>query len=151
MPQSRSKIYLHLIFHVKTASPRIRREDDIPIHSYIGRLVNNTGCTNIWGGGADDHVHILLLLSKDVMVSHVVEEIKRNSSRWIKTMNAHYRGFAWQGGYGVFSVSQSVVDKTLSYIKRQREHHQKYSFAEEYRKFLESYGVSYNEEFVFKD
>lgn len=151
MPQSLSKIYLHLIFHVKTTSPRIRREDDASVHSYIGQLVNAAGCTNIWVGGSDDHVHILFLLSKDVMVSHVVEEVKRNSSRWIKTFSPRYRGFAWQGGYGVFSVSQSVVDKTLSYIKRQREHHLKCSFAEEYHKFLESYGVSYNEEFVFKD
>ena len=151
MPQSLSKIYLHLIFHVKTTSPRLRCEDDHTVHSYIGQLVNATGCTNIWVGGADDHVHVLFLLSKDATVSHVVEEVKRNSSRWIKTIGAHYNGFAWQSGYGVFSVSQSVVEKTITYITQQREHHKRCSFAEEYRKFLETYGVSYNEEYVFKD
>ena len=112
MAQSLSKIYIHLIFHIKTTSPPIRQEDIERVHCYVGQLVNTTGCKVVRVGGVNDHVHILFLLSRDVAISHVVEEIKRNSSRWIKTLATHYRAFAWQNGYGVFSVSQSIVDKT---------------------------------------
>ena len=122
MAQSLSKIYIHLIFHIKTTSPPIRQEDIERVHCYVGQLVNTTGCKVVRVGGVNDHVHILFLLSRDVAISHVVEEIKRNSSRWIKTLATHYRAFAWQNGYGVFSVSQSIVDKTLDYISNQEMH-----------------------------
>ena len=83
---------------------------------------------------------------------YIVEEIKRNSSRWIKNLDpAYYHFFAWQGGYAAYSISQSVVDKTLQYIANQKEHHTKHSFAEEYRAFLQLYNVEYDENFVFRD
>lgn len=151
MPQSLSKIYLHIIFHVKTTSPTIRPDDLERMHAYIGQLVNATGCTNIWTGGVEDHIHCLCQLSRKETVAHLVEEMKRNSSRWIKTLATYYASFEWQGGYGVFSVSQSVVESTLSYIKNQREHHRKISFQEEYRNLLELYHIDYNEEYVFSD
>ena len=91
-------------------------------------------------------------LSKDVTISQIMEEIKRNSSRWIKNLDpAYYHFFAWQGGYAAYSISQSVVDKTLQYIANQKEHHTKHSFAEEYRAFLQLYNVEYDENFVFRD
>ena len=121
------------------------------VHCYVGQLVNTTGCKFVRVGGVNDHVHILFLLSRDVAISHVVEEIKRNSSRWIKTLATHYRAFAWQNGYGVFSISQSLVDKTLDYISNQEMHHKRFSFQDEYRQFLLSYGVEYDEAYVFKD
>ena len=151
MAQSLSKIYIHLIFHIKTTSPAIRQEDIERVHCYVGQLVNTTGCKVVRVGGVNDHVHILFLLSRDVAISHVVEEIKRNSSRWIKTLATHYRAFAWQNGYGVFSISQSLVDKTLDYISNQEMHHKRFSFQDEYRQFLLSYGVEFDEAYVFKD
>ncbi len=151
MAQSLSKLYIHLVFHIKTTSPHIWDADFGRVHHYIGQLVNTTGCKVLQVGGIGDHVHILFLLSKDVTISHVVEEVKRNSSRWIKSIDPHYHAFAWQNGYGAFSVSQSVVEKTLEYIKNQEKHHAKMSFQEEYRMFLESYGIEYNKEYVFKD
>ena len=149
MAQSLSKIYIHLIFHIKTMSSPIRESDLDRIHSYIGQLVNATGCKVIQVGGMCDHIHILFLLSKDVAISHVVEEVKRNSSRWMKTIEPYYSTFAWQNGYGVFSVSQSVIGKTLEYVRNQGIHHKKMSFQDEYQKFLESYGIEYNKEYVF--
>ncbi len=140
-----------MVFHLKTTSPLIRDTDLDRVHSYIGQMVNATGCKVIQVGGIADHVHVLFLLSKDVTVSHVVEEVKRNSSRWLKTIDSYYQTFSWQNGYGVFSVSQSIVEKTLEYIKNQSEHHRKMTFQEEYRMFLESYGIEYNHEYVFKD
>ncbi|MBR1549200.1 MAG: transposase [Bacteroidales bacterium] len=151
MAQSLCKIYLHIIFHVKTTSPQIADEHLDRLHSYIGQLVNTTGCQVIRVGGIGDHVHILCMLSRNENVAHLVEEVKRNSSRWIKTIDARYEKFAWQGGYAVFSVSQSVVDKTIEYVGNQREHHKKQSFRDEYLAFLKSYNVDYDERYVFSD
>ena len=102
-------------------------------------------------GGTRDHVHILFVLSKNESLSHVLEEVKRNSSRWIKNIGEQYDNFEWQGGYGAFSVSQSVVDKTLQYIKNQQAHHSKRSFNDEYIDFLKMYGIKYDEQHVFTD
>ena len=121
------------------------------VHCYVGQLVNTTGCKVVRVGDVNDRVHILFLLSRDVVISHVVEEIKRNSSRWIKTLAIHFRAFAWQNGYGVFSVSQSIIDKTLDYISNQEMHHKRFSFQDEYRQFLLSYGVECDEAYVVKD
>ena len=151
MPQSLSKIYIHLIFHIKNTSPEFNEEDLDRIHSYIGQLVNVTGCSVIQVGGIKDHIHILFLLSKNVSISHIVEEVKRNSSRWIKAINTQYERFEWQGGYGAFSVSQSIVDKTLQYIKNQKAHHARHSFQDEYKEFLNLYGIKYDERFLFSD
>ena len=152
MAQSLAKIYIHLIFHIKTTSPKIRENDLERLHNYIGKLVKTTGCAEIKAGGVGDHVHVLFILSKDVTISQIVEEFKRNSSRWIKNLDpVYYHFFAWQGGYAAYSISQSVVDKTLQYIANQKEHHTKHSFAEEYRAFLKLYNVEYDENFVFRD
>jgi REP element-mobilizing transposase RayT len=121
------------------------------MHNYIGQLVNTTGCQIVRVGGIEDHVHIVCLLSRNESVAHLVEEVKRNSSRWIKTIDARYEKFAWQGGYAVFSVSQSVVDKTVAYVNNQREHHKKVSFHDEYLNFLKLYHVEYDERYVFTD
>ena len=151
MAQALSKIYLHIIFHIKTTSPPIRLLDLERVHAYIGQLINKTGCINIYVGGVENHVHMLCLLSREETVSHLVEEVKRNSSRWIKTIDGWYRNFAWQGGYGAFSVSQSVVEKTLDYVKNQRRHHERRSFEEEYTAFLNLYGIEFAEQYVFRD
>ena len=151
MAQSLSKIYVHLIFHIKSTSPFLKVEDLPRVHAYLAQLVKDTGCIDIKIGGTEDHVHLLFLLSKDESLSHVVEEVKRNSSRWIKRVDSHYGTFAWQNGYGAFSVSQSVVKRTKEYISNQSEHHKKVSFADEYRAFLKLYGVNYDERYVFRD
>jgi len=151
MAQSLSKIYIHLIFHIKTTSPQIRNVDLGRVHSYIGKLVNTAGCVAILTGGVGDHVHVLFLLGKDASISHVVEELKRNSSRWIKSIDPYYQMFAWQSGYGAFSVSQSIVDKTMHYISHQQEHHKKVSFCDEYKDFLKLYQVKYDEKYLFLD
>ena len=74
--------------------------------------------------GVEDHIHILCIMSKNIALAKFVEEIKRHSSRWIKTKGDHYTKFAWQGGYGGFSVGPSLHDKTKQYIKNQENHHQ---------------------------
>jgi REP element-mobilizing transposase RayT len=89
-------------------------------------------------------------MSKNISLSKFLEEIKRNSSRWIKTKNDHYKQFAWQGGYSGYSVSQSKVNIVANYIEGQKEHHKKTTFKDEYIKFLKEYGIDYDENYLWK-
>ena len=81
MSQSLSKIYIHVIFHIKTVSPRIEDEHLERVHSYIGKLVNTTGCSAIRVGGTSDHVHVVCVLSKDETVAHLVEEMNHTKQK----------------------------------------------------------------------
>lgn len=151
MSQSLCKIYLHIIFHVKTNSPLIEQEHIEQMHKYIGKLVNTTGCQVLRVGGTENHVHALVMLSNTETVSHIVEEMKRNSSRWIKTLSPKYENFAWQGGYSALSVSQSQVNAVINYIGNQKEHHKRQTFRDEYLAFLRLYKIEYDEKFVLSD
>jgi len=91
------------------------------------------------------------MFSKTETVAHIIEEMKRNSSRWIKTLSPKYEKFTWQGVYGVFSVSQSQVDTVIAYIRNQVEHHKKQSFRDEYLEFLRLYKIEYDERYVLSD
>ena len=151
MTQSLSKLYIHATFHVKYNSPLLRKQEYVDLYAYIGQILKSLDCTPIQIGGVENHVHILCIMSKNIALAKLMEEVKRNSSRWIKTKDDYYRNFAWQGGYGCFSVSQSVVDRTRRYIINQEEHHHKMTFEEEYLTFLKEYGVSYDEAYLFSD
>jgi REP element-mobilizing transposase RayT len=151
MPQSLCKIYLHIIFHKKSSSPKIEETHLERLHSYIGELINSTGCQTIQVGGTEDHVHAVCLLSRNENVAHLLEEMKRNSSRWLKTLSPQYKDFSWQGGYAAFSVSESVIEKTVEYVKNQKEHHRKQTFQEEYKMFLQLYHIEYDEKYLFSD
>ena len=151
MSQLLCKVYIHIIFHIKTVSPSIKEEHLERLHSYLGLLINNTGCQTMLVGGVSDHVHIVCQLSRNETIAHLVEEIKRNSSRWIKTIDNRYKHFAWQGGYAAFSVSESVIPKTLNYVRNQKAHHTKKTFREEYLAFLRLYNVDYDERYAFTD
>ena len=151
MAQSLCKIYLLIIFHIKTTSPLIKEEHLTRLHQYIGQLIKTSGCYTICVGGTENHVHALVLLNNTENVAHLVEEIKRNSSRWIKTISPAYEGFAWQGGYAALSVSQSQVDSVFAYIGKQAEHHKKQSFHDKYLQFLQRYKINYDERYVLLD
>ena len=151
MATSLVKINVHLIFHTKTTSVCLR-ENDIPlIHKYIDGIVKNLQTVPICTGGVNDHVHILCSLPKSMAVSDFVRTIKSNSSKWIKSLDLYYRKFEWQAGYGAFSVSPSIIDKTIRYINNQAEHHKKVLFKDEYMEFLRVYNVECNPDFIFVD
>jgi REP element-mobilizing transposase RayT len=117
----------------------------------MGSIIKDNNSIPILINGVEDHVHVLCIMSKNIALSKLIEEIKRNSSRWIKTKGKHYKNFSWQGGYGGFSVSPSLHDKTKKYIQNQETHHQKMSFKEEYLLFLKEYGIEYNEQYLWTD
>jgi REP element-mobilizing transposase RayT len=121
------------------------------LYAYIGSIIKDNESIPIKINGVEDHIHILCVMSKNITLAKLVEEIKRHSSRWIKTLDPYYAKFAWQGGYGGFSVSPSLHDKTKHYIENQEEHHKKISFKEEYLMFLKEYGIEYNEKYLWTD
>jgi Transposase and inactivated derivatives len=151
MAQSLSKLFVHIIYHIKTTSAKIRTEDKNDLYAYMGAIIKSNDSIPILINGVDDHVHILCVMSKNIALSKLIEEIKGNSSHWIKTFQPYYKNFAWQGGYGGFSVSPSLHDKTKKYIENQEEHHKKMTFQEEYLMFLKEYGIEYDERYVWTD
>ena len=151
MAQSLSKLFVHIIFHIKNTAVKIRTEDKDALYAYIGAIIKDKDSIPILINGADDHVHVLCVMSKNITLAKLVEEIKGNSSRWIKTLNPYYEKFAWQGGYGGFSVCPSLHDKTKKYIENQEKHHKKMTFQEEYLLFLKEYNIEYNEKYVWTD
>jgi len=151
MAQSLSKLYIHIVFHVKNNNIEIDKKDRPELYAYMGAIIKDNASIPILINGTGDHVHILCVMSKNIALAKFVEEIKRHSSRWIKTKGEKYEYFAWQGGYGAFSVSSSLHDKTKHYIENQEIHHQKKTFKEEYILFLKKYGIDYNEEYLWTD
>jgi len=145
------KIDIHLIFHVKSTGAKMRTEDLGRIFAYIGGIIKGIGGLPIEIGGMTDHVHILTSLPKTVSLADFVRAVKADSSKWMKQLDPCYGAFAWQEGYGAFSVSPSLIDKTVKYIRGQAEHHRKRTFQEEYRLFLEAYGIDYDERYAFGD
>jgi len=125
MAQSLSKLFIHIIFHIKNPLAKIRKEDKNDLYAYIGAIIKDNDSIPIIINGAEDHLHILCVLSKNISLAKFVEEIKRHSSRWIKTKDPYYKKFAWQDGYSGFSVSPSLHNKTKQYIKNQENHHKK--------------------------
>lgn len=149
MAQSLSKLYVHIIFHTKYNQDLIDAAIETELYVYIGGIIKANGSLPIKINGTPNHIHILSTMSKNIALAKFVEEIKRNSSRWIKTKGERYQEFAWQGGYAGYSVSQSVVEKVARYIDNQKQHHKTISFQDEYRKFLEEYGVDYDENYLW--
>ena len=148
MANSYVKNDVHIIFHVKSASVKIRKEDFQPVVQYIGGTIKGIGGTPFIIGGTGDHIHILTSVPPTRTLSVFVQNIKAESSRWIKTLDVHYRHFAWQEGYGAFSVSPSLIEKTVTYIQGQEEHHRKHTFQEEYKAFLDAYGIEYDDRYM---
>jgi len=149
MSQSLSKLYIHTIFHVKNNKSLIKPEDEKELYAYMGGTVKISKSIPIIINGTENHIHVLCIMSKNISLAGLLEDIKTNSSRWIKTLGPHYREFEWQGGYAGYSVSQSKVATVENYIRIQKEHHKKQTFQEEYIQFLKENGVDYNEDYLW--
>jgi REP element-mobilizing transposase RayT len=149
MGQSLVQNYIHIIFSTKHKDALIHPPVEEELHGYLGGICNNLECHVIKVGGFTDHIHILCMLSKKIALMKLLEELKANSSKWIKTKGAVYSKFYWQDGYGAFSVNPTEIDTVIEYISNQHEHHKKKTFQDEYRAFLKKYKVEYDERYVW--
>jgi REP element-mobilizing transposase RayT len=151
MPQSLSSVHVHFVFSTKGREPFLKDADiRKEMHAYLGGVSKKLDCFPVIVGGTEDHVHLLCRLARTITQADWVKEIKRVSSVWIKQREPLLTAFAWQGGYGAFSVSASAIDKIREYIAVQQEHHKKQSFEDEYRAFLRKHGVEWDERFVWE-
>lgn len=149
MSQSLSKLYIHLIFSTKHREPLLPVAVQPRLHAYLAAVLKNLDSPAVKIGGTRDHVHILFRLSRIHTLAETVEKVKTGSSKWLKTQGREMASFHWQNGYAAFSVGPADVQAAIDYIARQEEHHRKASFQEEYRRFLEKYGVEYDEQYVW--
>jgi REP-associated tyrosine transposase len=149
MPQSLSKVILHIIFSTKNREPWLGSDVRPRMHAYLATVCRDLGAELVRVGGVADHVHIVTTLPRTVSQAQLIEEIKKASSKWIKTLDARYRGFFWQRGYGAFSVSLSQLDTVAQYVEAQQEHHRTRTFQEEYRELLRRQGVDFDERYVW--
>jgi putative transposase len=149
MPQSLSSILLHLIFSTKNRERLVRPELEPELHAYLAAVFRACDSPALSIGGDADHIHALFALSRTWTVADVVEEVKKRSSKWMKTKGQAYRSFQWQAGYGAFSIGQSNVLALKRYIAQQKEHHKRRSFQDEFRDLLKKYGVDYDERYVW--
>jgi REP-associated tyrosine transposase len=149
MPQSLSKVILHIIFSTKNREPWLDPEVRPRMHAYLATICRDVGADFVRIGGVADHVHIITTLPRTVPQARFIEQIKKTSSKWIKALDARYRGFFWQRGYGALSVSPSQLDSVLDYVNKQQEHHRTRTFQEEYRDFLLKHGIGFDERYVW--
>jgi REP element-mobilizing transposase RayT len=147
MPQSLDNVLVHLVFSTKNRTawltPAVREE----LAPYLVGVLRNHGCRPLQVGGVEDHVHLLFALTRTKSISQIVEEVKTGSSKWVKTKGVP--SFAWQVGYGVFSVSPEDVDAAIKYVRDQESHHKKVSFMDEFRTLMREAGIEIDERYVW--
>ncbi|MCJ8329515.1 MAG: IS200/IS605 family transposase [Lentisphaeria bacterium] len=148
MPQSLSKVIMHIVFSTKGRKAFISAELETELYKIINSVCteNNSYCYSV--GGMSDHIHIACELPQTLSISDLVKTIKISTSLWFsETKNLH--DFSWQSGYGVFSVSQSHLNGLIDYIDQQAKHHQRINFQDEFRKLLKRHQVEFNETYVW--
>jgi putative transposase len=150
MPQSLAAVYLHAVFSTKERH-RFLREPSLRIemHAYLGGISKRLNCPAIITGGTDDHIHQLIRFSRTITQAEWIKEVKRASSLWIKQRESRLGYFAWQAGYGMFSVSPADLDVVRQYIASQEEHHRKVAFQDEFRFLLKHHGLEWDERYVW--
>jgi len=142
-------VLVHLVFSTKNRAPLIQPTIEPELYAYTSQILTTADSPMITIGGTEDHIHILFKLSRKEAIMDVVESVKTDTSKWIKTKGVGYTSFYWQSGYGTFSVGASDVSRVIGYINDQKEHHRTASFQDEYRDMLRRSGLEYDEQYVW--
>lgn len=150
MANTYSQIYIHAVFAVKGRANLISNKFKDELYKYICGIVTNNKEKVYAINGMPDHLHVLLSIKPNCLLSDLIRDIKRDSSKWINEKKFVAGKFQWQEGFGSFSVSQSQLDKVIGYIDNQENHHKEKSFKEEYIEFLKSYKIEYDDKYVFE-
>ena len=149
MGQSLSKLYVHLVFSTKNRQPFITPSFEESLHKYICGILSNFNSPVLAINSMPDHIHILFTLSKNYSLADTVEEVKKSSSKYMKSEGC--KSFTWQPGYAAFSVSQSKLEVVKKYIQNQKNHHKKILFQEEVENFMKKYEVGdFNKEHFWR-
>jgi putative transposase len=149
MAHSYTNILIHYVFSTKNRKKIITKELQERLWSYMGGIAKENNMTSLAIGGIADHVHLLISLSVTISISKAIQLIKGGSSKWVHDTFPDYNNFKWQEGYGAFSVSASQIKNTIAYINRQKEHHFKESFQDEYISVLGEHDIDYDKRYVW--
>jgi putative transposase len=149
MAATLTNLLFHIIFSTKDRQPLIRDSFRDELEKYIAGIVRNEGGVLIGIGGMPDHFHLVARFKPDRSVADMVRLIKANSSKWVNEKHGDPGRFAWQLGYGAFSVSQSQLETLKAYVANQKAHHKTRSFQDEFRGFLVKHGVDFDERFLW--
>ena len=143
MSQTLCNLLIHGVFHKKRTAPDIRRDDQTRLNSFIQRTCEAHKCPCLIANGPGDHIHFLIVVSPEMALSHLVGEMKRTSTLFLKQCDVtYYHRFQWQSGYGGFSVSEKLRDAVYQYIAQQEEHHKRHSVQDEFELLLRNAGVT---------
>lgn len=143
MPHSFNKIWIHAIWATKERLPLITSNAEKRIHEYMRQQFIESGCPVRIINGTSDHIHSLFLLNPKKAITEIIKQIKGASSHWINEQNLLAEKFSWQTGYAAYSVSESQLQKVFQYIKNQKSHHQKQTFAKEFEELIKLHGLNY--------
>jgi putative transposase len=149
MPQSFTSLNYHIVFSTKNRIPLITPEYELRLHEYIGGIVRTQGGVALAIGGMPDHVHVLARMRQDQALSHMIRGFKAGATGWMHDIFPELEEFAWQNGYGAFTVSQSLVAKVKEYVDTQHEHHRKRTFKDEFIALLKAHEIPFDERYVF--
>lgn len=148
MSQSLAKILIHLVYSTKQRQRWLSSGIRPGLFAYQAGIFRTWESPALVIGGVEDHVHALFLLSRNHAIKKIVEEVKKGSSKWLK-IEGGLQEFAWQAGYGAFSVSQSNVEDVRRYIEEQPRHHHQMSFQDELRALYARHGIEFDERYVW--
>jgi putative transposase len=149
MAQTLVCLMTHVIFSTRNREPSITPEVEPELFAYIGGILKNNESRLLNAGGTKDHIHLLISQSKNIALSSLMKDVKKDSSSWIKTKGREFRNFYWQDGYGAFSVGRHDVPALKQYLAGQKEHHRKRTFQEDLIQFLDEYQIEYDERYLW--
>jgi len=150
MPHSYSTLLVHVVFSTKDRVRSMDAKIRPDLFAYMGGIVREVGGAARLINGTEDHVHMLASLPADVAIAECLRIVKTNSSRWVHQKFGNHRSFAWQAGYGAFSVSASNEKQVVRYIRDQERHHRRMTFQEEFIALSRKHGVAFEERFLWK-
>jgi putative transposase len=150
MANSYTQLHIQFVFAVKYRTALIHNEWKGRLHQYITGIFQHNNHKMIAINSMPDHIHILVGLNPNQAISSLIQNVKTESSKWIKAQR-YCKSFAWQEGYSAFSNSKSHVPAVIDYIEKQESHHQRHTFLEEYKRMLVAFGLDYNEQYIFKE
>jgi REP element-mobilizing transposase RayT len=150
MAQTLVALMAHVIFSTKNREPFITPDIEPELFAYLGGILKNHESRLLDAGGTADHVHLLISQSKNVSLSSLMKDVKKDSSSWIKTKGRQFWNFHWQDGYGAFSIGRSEIPPLKKYIAGQKEHHRRRTFQEELIAVFDEYGIAYDERYLWK-
>ena len=149
MAQTLVSLMVHVIFSTKNREPLITPDIEPELFAYMGGILKNHESRLLGAGGTADHAHLLVSQSKNIALSSLMKDLKKDSSLWIKTKGTRFRNFHWQDGYGAFSIRRADIPELKQYIASQKEHHRKRSFKEEPIQFLQDEGIAYDDRYLW--